>query len=234
MTDNNTDKALMEDVLNYKFKDESILLTALTHSSYANEARSEGVKCNERLEFLGDAVLGFVIGSYLYKTFPDLPEGKLTKLRASVVCDQMLSRKAKALGIDKYLRLGKGEELTGGRERVSILEDAFESVIGAIYMDGGIEEAARFVLSQLKEEVATLNASHKVLDNKTSLQEILQRTSQAPIEYVVIGESGPAHNKLFKMEVRHNGRVLGSGIGKSKKEAEQHAAQVALEKLQNG
>lgn len=222
---------MMEDVLGYKFKDESVLLTALTHSSYANEARDNGVVCNERLEFLGDAVLGFVVGSYLYKTYPEMSEGKLTKLRASVVCDQMLSKKAKAMGVPKYLRLGKGEELTGGRERVSILEDAFESIIGAIYLDGGVDEAARFILGQLKEEIERIRVSQHVIDNKTSLQEVLQRTSQAPIEYVVTGESGPAHNKVFKVEVRHNGNVLGKGQGKSKKEAEQHAAQVALGKL---
>ncbi len=222
---------MMENVLNYKFKDEELLLTALTHSSYANEAKAQGAVCNERLEFLGDAVLGFVIGSYLYKAFPEMSEGKLTKLRANVVCEQMLAKKAKALGFDKYLRLGKGEEMTGGRERVSILEDAFESVIGAIYLDGGIEKAAEFILSQLKNEIESIKASHHVLDNKTSLQEILQRTSQAPIEYAVVGESGPAHNKVFKVEVRHEGKVLGQGKGKSKKEAEQHAAQVALEKL---
>ncbi len=223
--------AMMEEVLNYKFKNENILLTALTHSSYANESRAEGVVCNERLEFLGDAVLGFVIGSYLYKTFPELSEGKLTKLRASVVCEQMLAKKAKALGVPQYLRLGKGEELTGGRERVSILEDTFESIIGAIYLDGGVEEATKFILGQLKEEIEKIKASQHVLDNKTSLQEVLQRTSQAPIEYIVVGESGPAHNKVFKVEVKHNGTVLGYGKGKSKKEAEQHAAQVALERL---
>ncbi len=222
---------MMENVLNYRFKDESILLTALTHSSYANETKTKDVVCNERLEFLGDAVLGFVIGSYLYKTFPELSEGKLTKLRASVVCEQMLAKKAKALGVPQYLRLGKGEELTGGRERISILEDAFESIIGAIYLDGGVESASEFILGQLKSEIESIKASQHVLDNKTSLQEILQRTSQAPIEYIVIGESGPAHNKIFKVEVRHCGKVLGQGRGKSKKEAEQHAAEVALEKL---
>lgn len=222
---------MMENVLNYRFKDESILLTALTHSSYANETKTKDVVCNERLEFLGDAVLGFVIGSYLYKTFPELSEGKLTKLRASVVCEQMLAKKAKALGVPPYLRLGKGEELTGGRERISILEDAFESIIGAIYLDGGVESASEFILGQLKSEIESIKASQHVLDNKTSLQEILQRTSQAPIEYIVIGESGPAHNKIFKVEVRHCGKVLGQGRGKSKKEAEQHAAEVALEKL---
>lgn len=224
-------KVMMEDVLNYRFKDESILQTALTHSSFANEAKSEGVVCNERLEFLGDAVLGLVVGSYLYKTFPQLPEGRLTKLRASVVCEQMLAKKAKALGVPDFLRLGKGEELTGGRNRMSILEDAFESIIGAIYLDGGIEEAERFILGQLKGEIENVYSSHSVIDSKTSLQEVLQKNSQAPIEYIVIGESGPAHNKLFKVEVKHCGKVLGEGTGKSKKEAEQHAAQAALEKL---
>lgn len=224
-------KAMMEDVLNYRFKDENILQTALTHSSYANEAKSEGVVCNERLEFLGDAVLGLVVGSYLYRTFPQLPEGRLTKLRASVVCEQMLAKKAKSLGVPDFLRLGKGEELTGGRNRMSILEDAFESIIGAIYLDGGIEEAERFILGQLKGEIEAVYTSHSVIDSKTSLQEVLQKNSQAPIEYTVVGESGPAHNKLFRVEVKHCGKVLGEGVGKSKKEAEQHAAQAALEKL---
>lgn len=220
---------MMKDKLGYTFKDENILLTALTHSSYANEARDKNVQCNERLEFLGDAVLGFVTASYLYRTYPQLPEGQLTKIRASVVCTQMLSKKAKALGIPDNLRLGRGEEHTGGRERESILEDAFESLIGAIYLDGGIAEAERFVLSQLSDEIEAAYNSHGSKDYKTNLQEIIQKTSRQPLVYKVTDECGPAHSKIFKVTVSHKGKVLGSGEGKSKKDAEQHAAKAALE-----
>ncbi len=214
--------------LKYKFKDKNLLYTALSHSSYANEHKNQGVKCNERLEFLGDAILGFVVGEYIYKKFESWPEGKLTKLRASVVCENMLSKKGRELGINKELRLGKGEENTGGRERNSIIADAVESIIGAIYLDGGIGEARSFILELLEDEIENMSSTVTILDAKTTLQEIIQKKSQEPIEYKIIGESGPAHCKLFEVEVHHRGFILGKGNGKSKKEAEQRAALEAI------
>ena len=214
--------------LDYKFKDKKLISTALTHSSYANEHKNEGIECNERLEFLGDAILGFVVGEYIFKKFSMWPEGKLTKLRASVVCETMLSKKGKELGINKSLRLGNGEEHTGGRERNSIIADAVESVIGAIYLDGGMDEARKFILSLLADEVEKISSTVHVLDAKTTLQEILQKDSQEPIEYRLVGESGPAHCKSFIIEVRHRGRTHGKGEGHSKKEAEQRAAMEAI------
>ncbi len=217
--------------INYTFKDEKLISTALSHSSYANEHKGKGVECNERLEFLGDAILGFVVGEYIYKKFSMWPEGKLTKLRASVVCEAMLSKKGKELGINNALKLGKGEEHTGGRERNSIIADAVEAVIGAIYLDGGIDEARKFILGLLESEIEEISSTVHVLDAKTTLQEILQRDSQEPIEYKIIGESGPAHCKSFVVEVRHKGKVLGKGEGHSKKEAEQRAAMEAIEAI---
>ena len=215
-------------ITDYEFKDKRLISTALTHSSYANEHKNQGIECNERLEFLGDAILGFVVGEYIYKKFTMWPEGKLTKLRASVVCETMLSKKGRELGINKELKLGKGEEHTGGRERNSIIADAVESVIGAIYLDGGMEEARRFILGLLEDEVEKISSTVHILDAKTTLQEILQKDSQEPIEYRITGESGPAHCKSFSVEVCHNGRILGKGQGHSKKEAEQRAAMEAI------
>jgi ribonuclease-3 len=214
--------------IGYVFKDKKLIETALTHSSFANENH---VVCNERLEFLGDAILGFVVGSYIYNEYPQLPEGKLTKLRASVVCETMLAKKARELKLNASLRLGRGEEHTGGRDRNSIIADAFESVIGAMYLDGGIDEASRFILGQLIPEIKEMQSSVRILDGKTCLQEIIQKNCKTPIEYVIVDESGPAHNKSFRTEVRLGGKVLGSGSGHSKKEAEQNAAIDAINKL---
>jgi ribonuclease-3 len=219
----------IEKNIGYTFKDKSFIATALTHSSYANENH---VTCNERLEFLGDAILGFVVGSYIFKEYPKLPEGKLTKLRASVVCETMLAKKARELDINSTLMLGKGEQHTGGRERSSILADAFESIIGAMYMDGGIEPASDFILGQLVPEIKDMQSTVRILDGKTCLQELLQKTSKIPVEYVIVGESGPAHKKCFTAEVHHNGKILGEGSGHSKKEAEQNAALDAIKKMQ--
>ena len=221
----------LEKTIGYCFKDRSLAVTALTHSSYANENKLSGFAYNERLEFLGDAVLGFVVGSYVFKHFPEIPEGELTKLRASVVCEAMLSKKSRAMDLGSYLRLGKGEEMTGGRDRVSILADAFEALLGAIYMDGGIENAERFVLSQLEDEIKVMRVEFRKLDSKTNLQEMIQRTSKVPLEYKITDEKGPAHNKVFTASVSHNGRILGIGTGASKKEAEQSAAHQALIKM---
>ena len=215
--------------IDYEFKNPQLIETALSHSSYVNEHK--GLVCNERLEFLGDSILGFITAEYLYKNYPNLPEGQLTKIRANVVCETMLAKKGKELGINKLLRLGKGEEHTGGRERPSIIADAMEAIIGAIFLDGGIEPAKEFVLGLLIPEIKTTVSSVKVLDAKTSLQEILQKNSTAPIEYTIIRESGPAHNKVFEAMVSHKGKILGKGVGKSKKDAEQHAAMEALKNL---
>lgn len=222
-----SERSIMD--IGYRFKDKGLLLAALSHSSYANEHK--GLECNERLEFLGDSILGFVTAEYLYKIFPDLPEGKLTKIRANVVCEAMLAKKGRELKLNDELLLGNGEEHTGGRERTSIIADAMEAVIGAIYLDGGIEPARKFVLDMLIPEIKDTVSTVKILDSKTSLQEILQRNSTAAIEYNIVGESGPAHNKSFIAEVRHRGKVLGRGIGHSKKEAEQNAAMDAINKI---
>ena len=215
----------------YKFKNQDLINLALNHSSYANENKNRGIKCNERLEFLGDAILSFVVGEHIYNRFKDWPEGKLTKLRASVVCEGMLAKKGRELMLNEKIKLGKGEELTGGRERNSIIADSVEAFIGAIYLDGGIEPAREFVLSMLKEEIEKVSSSFESLDSKTTLQEIIQKYSYEPIEYIIVAEHGPAHNKIFEAEVKHGGNILGKGKGTSKKAAEQDAATKAIEIL---
>lgn len=219
--------------INYSFKNEKLLLTALTHSSYANENKNEHIEYNERLEFLGDAVLGFVVGGYLYKHFPNISEGELSKLRASVVCEAMLSEKSRALNIGDNMRFGHGEEMSGGRQRVSILADAFEAVIGAIYLDGGIEAATTFILEQLEDDIYKMKKVFKTLDSKTNLQELIQKNSSNPISYKIINETGPAHKRVFTAQVIHNNQILGEGKGNSKKEAEQMAAYNAIESIGN-
>lgn len=221
----------MENFLKYKFKNDKLLETALTHSSYAHEYKNHNINNNERLEFLGDAVLELVISSFIFEEFKELPEGELTKLRASVVCETMLSKKAKEMNVGKYMRLGKGEENTGGRDRDSILADCFEAIIGAIYLDGGISCAEEFILGILKDSVYDMRKSFKMNDCKTYLQELIQKNSKEPIEYNIVNEMGPAHNKLFVVQVVHCNRILGRGDGKSKKEAEQNAAYDALKKI---
>lgn len=218
--------------INYKFKNEKLIQNALCHSSYANEHKSMNIECNERLEFLGDAILGLIVGEYIYKKFPSWSEGKLSKLRASVVCETMLAKKGKELGINNALLLGRGEENTGGRNRSSIIADAVESVIGAIYLDSDIEQAREFVLNMLVEEIDRLSGSFEYLDSKTMLQEIIQKDSQIPVEYIITDESGPAHCKSFTAVVIHNGMLLGTGVGRSKKEAEQNAALEAVRVLE--
>ncbi len=218
--------------IGYTFKDKGLIATALCHSSYANEHKEEGIECNERLEFLGDSILGFVTAEYLYGKFPAWPEGKLSKLRASVVCETMLAKKGRELGINESLALGRGERLTGGSDRSSIIADAVEAVIGAVYLDGGIEPAKRLILSMLAQEIDALCTSFEKMDSKTVLQEMIQRDSTSPVEYEITGESGPAHSKLFEAVVRHDGRILGRGTGHSKKEAEQSAAAEAIKTIQ--
>ena len=213
--------------LNYEFKDISLISTALTHSSFANEAKGK-VPFNERLEFLGDSVLGLTISDYLYRTYPELPEGVLTKLRAGVVSEVSLAQIARALDLGKFIRLGKGEENTGGSDRASILADAMESVIGAIYLDDGLDTAKAFVLRLLIPSINILAAGKGHKDYKTDLQELLQSKSALDITYQIIDEIGPDHDKVFTAQVSHGNTAIGQGQGKSKKEAEQQAAQDAL------
>lgn len=213
----------LEKKIGYEFKNAGLLTHALTHSSYANE-RHLSYGSNERLEFLGDSVLGVITAEYFYKNF-DLPEGELTKLRASTVCEDSLFNFAKELDLGSYLLLGKGEIRTHGNQRPSILSDAFESVIAAIYLDGGMEEAKKFVLRFIKNAIITKPKFH---DYKTVLQEIIQKNHDEHISYVLVGESGPDHDKLFEVEVHLNSNVIGQGKGRSKKGAEQEAAKSAL------
>lgn len=207
--------------IKYNFKNKELLKTALTHSSYANENRG-GSAYNERLEFLGDAVLQLITSEKLYLENPHMPEGKMSKQRAALVCEEALAGYSSEINLGRYLLLGKGEEASGGRHRHSILADAFEALIGAIFLDGGMENAKKFVLR-------FVDAAHLSLqDYKTLLQEIIQKNPGERLSYVVTGESGPDHDKSFTVEVHLNSNVIGKGEGKSKKQAEQAAAKEAL------
>lgn len=217
----------LEEKLQYSFKNKKLLLNALTHSSYANETR-DGISSNERLEFLGDSVLSIVVSEYIYKQFSNLPEGELTKLRASLVCEKSLCSFSKEMNLGEYLRLGKGEEKGGGRERASILADAFEAVLAAIYLDGGFEEAKKYVMRFIKAELQHTD-DEVFKDYKTALQEIIQRNPEESVTYILTGESGPDHDKVFEVEVKLNSNTIGRGKGKSKKQAEQFAAKEALQ-----
>ncbi|MCJ7856839.1 ribonuclease III [Lachnospiraceae bacterium NSJ-143] len=220
-----------ENLIGYKFNDKDILSLALTHSSYANEHKLGRFEYNERLEFLGDAVLEFFVSRYIYEKYPELPEGELTKLRAGVVCEGSLAKKALEIQLGDFLFLGKGEELTGGRKRESILADAFEAVIGAVIIDGGIDSAEKYVMGLMKNVIDSVRNSFMLMDYKTRLQEEIQKFSKEPVSYVITKETGPDHGKLFESEVSHCSNILGSGLGKSKKEAEQNAAKDALSKM---
>ena len=219
----------LEKKLNYTFRDRKLLSEALSHSSYANEHRSAGLKSNERLEFLGDSVLGFVTAEFLFAQHPDLPEGDLTRIRAALVCEQSLYEVAQKLDLGRYLKLGRGEEAGGGRKRTSILADATEAVFAAVYLDGGIGAASalihRVLLDAEREEVV----EERRRDYKTALQELVQRTPGRTITYQLVEATGPDHCRVFVMEVSVDGRVAGRGEGRSKKEAEQAAAKAALE-----
>lgn len=216
----------LENRIGYHFKNRSYLEIALTHSSYANECKSQ-YGCNERQEFLGDAVLSIVVSDYLFKRF-HLAEGDLTKLRASVVCEKSLFTFASKIDLGNEIMLGKGEEMMGGRQRPSILADAFEALIAAIYLDGGMEAARDFVLPFVKE-ILEHEDEQTFKDYKTILQEIIQKNPEERVSYYLVGQSGPDHDKRFEVEVRLNSNVIGRGIGRSKKNAEQLAAKEALE-----
>ncbi len=220
----------LEERLGYSFRNRALLETALTHSSYANENRASGIVCNERLEFLGDSVLGVTVADFLYRHFHDMPEGRMTRLRAELVCEQSLHRVALELHLGDYLRLGKGEEHNGGRKRASILSDAVEAVIAAMYLDAGMETAAGFIHRCLLDDVRAIETP-TFTDYKTSLQELVQRHSGQVLSYELVGEEGPDHAKTFRVQVCLNGDPIGRGTGRTKKEAEQAAAANALEAL---
>ena len=216
----------LQQKIGYKFKNEKLLYEALSHSSFANENKKSR-NSNERLEFLGDSVLSIVVSDYIFKHFTHIPEGELTKLRASLVCESSLFEFAKKIDLGSHIFLGKGEEMTGGRERPSIISDAFEAVIPAIYLDGGMEAVAPYILSFIPKDI-TPKGSSSFHDYKTSLQEIIQKNPEEKIEYFLKSESGPDHDKKFTVQVLLNNNVIGEGTGRSKKTAEQAAAKEAL------
>ena len=216
----------LEEAIGYHFHNISLLQNALTHSSYANERWHNSLLSNERLEFLGDSILGMVVAEYLFRTFPNRPEGELTRMRADMVCEKTLAAVANEIRLGEHLLLGHGEEQGGGRSRNSILADAMESVIAACFLDGGMEAAQRFIRRFILVEVP-VSKLHNV-DYKTELQELVQQKRNQVLTYTLAGESGPGHDKQFEVEVSLNGRVVGRGCGSSKKRAEQDAARAAI------
>ena len=219
----------LETAIGYRFKNISLLQNALTHSSYANERWHNSLLSNERLEFLGDSVLGMLVAEYLYHNFPNRPEGGLTRMRADMVCEQTLASAANRIGSGEHLLLGHGEEQGGGRKRNSILADAMESVIAACFLDGGMEAALKVVQQFILVEVPVTKLHNA--DYKTKLQELVQQKKNQTLSYKLVGQSGPDHDKKFDVEVSLNGQVVGCGSGSSKKRAEQMAARAAIEKL---
>lgn len=227
MNDINKIKTLQEKI-GYKFVDENYLTTALSHTSYVNEVKLKKTQSYERQEFLGDAVLELTVSDYIFSTYESMPEGEMTKLRASLVCEPTLAYIARTeLNLSEYLLLGKGEDNTGGRDRDSIISDVFEALIGAIYLDGGLDEAKSFIQ---KYVITDMEKKIEFVDSKTRLQEKVQAVSKS-LEYVLVSEEGPAHDKKYTIEVYINGEKYGTGIGRSKKNAEQHAAYEALKRL---
>ena len=219
----------LESVIGYTFQNKQLLKQAMTHSSYSNEHRLSKISNNERLEFLGDAVLEIVSSDFLYHKYPNMPEGELTKLRASMVCEPTLALCAADINLGSYLLLGKGEEATGGRSRDSIVSDAMEALIGAIYEDGGFASAKEFIYNYILNDVKDKQLFY---DSKTILQEIVQREYKDPLEYELLGENGPDHDKIFEVCVKIGDRVIGTGSGRTKKSAQQKAAYEAILKLQ--
>lgn len=216
----------LQQMMGYRFRDRSLLYEALSHSSFANESR-KGTPCNERLEFLGDSVLSIVVSEHIFRHFKHIPEGELTKLRASLVCESTLYEFSKRIKLGEHIFLGKGEEQTGGRTRPSIVSDAFEAVIAAVYLDGGLEAARSYVTSFLPRDLAPLGGK-QLHDYKTELQEVIQRNPEEKVEYYLKDEKGPDHDKQFTVQVKLNSNVIGEGVGRSKKAAEQAAAREAL------
>ena len=226
----NTDYEKLESNIGYCFKDKDLLINALTHTSYANEHKHKGMKDNERLEFLGDAVLELVSSEYLYKNMKDMPEGKMTKLRASLVCEPTLAMDAREIDLEDFIYLGKGEEATGGRKRDSIVSDAFEALIGAIFLDGGVDAARSFVLQFALNDIEKKRLFH---DCKTVLQERVNMVKIGNLSYEIVGESGPDHDKNYEAVAKIDEQVIGRGSGHTKKAAEQQAAYNALKTLDN-
>ena len=219
----------LEKAIGYRFNNISLLQNALAHSSYANERWHNSLMSNERLEFLGDSILGMTVADHLYRNFPDRPEGELTRMRADMVCEKTLAAVAGQIGLGQHLLLGHGEERFGGRRRESILADAVESIIAACYLDGGFESAAAFIRTFILCHVPVKQLQN--VDYKTKLQELVQRKKNQVLTYALVGESGPDHDKSFQVEVSLNNQVVGQGSGRSKKRAEQDAARTAIEKL---
>ena len=219
----------LEAAIGYRFQNIALLQNALSHSSYANERWHDSLKSNERLEFLGDSILGMVTAEYLYRNFPDRPEGDLTRMRADMVCERALAQVAERIGLGRHILLGHGEETGGGRSRDSILADAVESVIAACFLDGGMEPARTFIHTFVLAEIPVKKLRNA--DYKTALQELVQQKKNQTLSYALVGESGPDHDKQFLVEVSLNGRIVGRGEGTSKKRAEQDAARAAIEKL---
>ncbi len=219
----------LETAIGYQFRNISLLQNALAHSSYANERWHNSLMSNERLEFLGDSILGMLVADHLYRTFPQRPEGELTRMRADMVCERTLAKVAHQIGLGSHLLLGKGEEQGGGRNRDSILADAVESVIAACYLDGGMDAAVQFVQRFILVNVPVTKLQN--VDYKTALQEKVQQKKNQVISYALVGQSGPDHDKQFVVELSLNGKVIGTGHGSSKKRAEQDAARVAMENL---
>lgn len=222
--------AQLQDQLHIFFQDESLLVQAFTHSSYVNEHHRKVEQDNERLEFLGDAVLQITISQYLFQKKPALSEGEMTKLRASIVCEPSLVSFAESLDFGKYILLGKGEELTGGRTRPALLADVFEAFVGALYLDQGLEAVQSFFERYIFPKIERGEIS-SVKDYKSMLQEYIQQENNGDLQYIITDERGPAHNREFVAEVHLNGQCIGAGVGRSKKEAEQKAAEEALKKL---
>ena len=227
------DVCLLEAAIGYTFSKKEYLSEALRHSSYVNENRHSGTHSNERLEFLGDSVLSLVTSSYLFALFSEQPEGDLTKIRADLVCTRSLSKFARSIGLGDYLLLGHGQEMVGGRDQNKILEDAFEALLAAIYLDSGknLEAVAAFLNPLLEKEVNQLLSEQPIMDPKSHLQEIVQE-AKGLLSYEIVSESGPDHDKVFKYEVHINSNLVGTGSGRSKKEAEQMAAKAAIEDLE--
>ncbi|MFY9214925.1 MAG: ribonuclease III [Tissierellaceae bacterium] len=222
----------LESNLGYKFKDLGLLNLAITHSSYSNENKMDIVQSNERLEFLGDAILNLIVSQYLYHKYPKHPEGELTKIRAKVVCESSLAYAAQKISLGDFLLLGKGEEATGGRERESILADAAEAIVGALYLDSDFKTTNEVLLRNFESDIVHAVAKGNLfIDYKTELQEVIQKNGKAKMEYVVTKEEGPDHNKKFYIDVVVNNETIGMGRGRSKKEAEQLAAKEALIRL---
>lgn len=221
---------LLEEEIGYKFKDSNLLLEAVTHSSYSNEMKINKRSHYERLEFLGDAVLELLASEYLFEKYPSIPEGGLSKKRASMVCEPSLSKCARLMHLGDYMFFGKGEEAAGGRERDGALCDVTEAILGAIYLDGGLNEARKYVKEHI---LSQLGDDEVFIDNKTALQELIQKAGDRQLEYRVVGESGPEHDKTFTVKISLDGETLSKGTGHTKKAAQQDAAKKAIECIKN-